>query len=136
MHQKTIRRSRCKIGCWGLLGALLPFVLASMACGGAATQAQKQAQKRAQGGTVQMLVTENGFEPSRIQVKKGSPVKLVITRKTDATCAKEIVIDEFEIRRKLPLNTPVTVSFTPSKSGEIKYGCAMNKMISGVLVIE
>jgi plastocyanin domain-containing protein len=89
-----------------------------------------------QGGTLQMLVTDAGFEPSSIKVKKGEPVKLVITRKTDKTCATEIVIDEYGIRTPLPLNTAVTVAFTPTKTGQLKYGCAMDKMIGGVLFVE
>ncbi len=87
-------------------------------------------------GTVLMSVTEDGFEPSQIEVKKGEPLKLVITRKTDATCARAIVIDEYNIHTDLPLDTPVTVAFTPNKSGRVKYGCAMNKMVSGMLIIE
>jgi plastocyanin domain-containing protein len=88
------------------------------------------------GKTIEMAVTEKGFEPAAVNVKKGEPVTLVITRKTDATCAKEIVIDEHKVQTKLPLNKAVKVTFTPSKSGELKYGCAMGKMIGGVLSVE
>jgi plastocyanin domain-containing protein len=88
------------------------------------------------GETIAMAVTEKGFEPAAVKVKKGEPVTLVITRKTDATCAKEIVIDEHKVHTKLPLNKAIKVTFTPSKSGELKYGCAMDKMIGGVLSVE
>jgi plastocyanin domain-containing protein len=87
-------------------------------------------------GTVAMQVTEAGFVPSQIKAKKGEPLKLVVTRKTDATCAKQIVIDEHGVNVPLPLDEPVTVAFTPAKSGELKFGCAMDKMIGGVLFIE
>jgi plastocyanin len=87
-------------------------------------------------GAVEMAVTDRGFEPDEVPVKKGEPVKLVITRKTDATCAKDIVIPEHGIRKALPLNQPVEVTFTPTKTGELKYGCAMNQMIGGVLVVQ
>jgi plastocyanin domain-containing protein len=87
-------------------------------------------------GVVQMTVTDAGFEPNTVKIKKGVPVKLVITRKTDKTCAKEIVIDEYGINTPLPLGKAVTVAFTPTKSGELKYGCAMDKMIGGVLFVE
>ena len=33
-------------------------------------------------------------------------------------------------------NEAVTLRFTPSKSGELRYGCAMGKMISGVFVVQ
>lgn len=85
---------------------------------------------------VVMTVTDKGFEPQNLRVKKGEPVTLVITRKSDATCATEIVIDEHGIHTPLPLGKPVTVTFTPKKSGELHYGCAMKKMIGGVIRIE
>ena len=110
-------------------GALLFF---AVACTGA--KAGEPA--KAQPGTIQLQVTEAGFVPNRIKVQKGQPLTLVVTRKTDQTCAKDIVIDEHKIHTKLPLDTPVTVAFTPTRSGELKYGCAMDKMISGVLVVE
>ena len=84
----------------------------------------------------EIAVTRSGFEPGTFTVPANTPVTLVFTRKTDQTCAKEIVIDEYNIHEKLPLNTPVTVAFTPNKSGQLRYGCAMNKMVSGVLTID
>jgi plastocyanin domain-containing protein len=88
------------------------------------------------GKTVQMSVTDKGFEPAVVDVKKGEPVTLVITRKTAKTCATDIVIDEVGVKQPLPLNTPTTVTFTPPKSGELKYGCAMGKMVGGVLKVQ
>lgn len=85
---------------------------------------------------VELTVTAKGFEPSPVQVKGGQPVKLIVTRKTDTTCATEIVIPGYDIHEKLPLDTPVTVTFTPKKSGELRYGCAMDQMIAGVLIVE
>ena len=84
---------------------------------------------------VDMVITERGFEPQNLRVKKNEPVKLTITRKTASTCATEIVIDEYKVNVKLPLNEPVTVSFTPTKDGQLKYGCAMDKMIGGVIKV-
>ena len=84
---------------------------------------------------IEMAVTEEGFEPANVTLKKGQPVHLIVTRKTDQTCATEIVIDEYNVRAALPLNQPVSVTFTPTQGGEIKYGCGMEKMIGGVLTI-
>jgi plastocyanin domain-containing protein len=88
------------------------------------------------GQTIEMKVTEKGFEPANVAVKKGEPVTLVITRTVERTCATEIVIDDYGINTKLPLNKAVTVSFTPKAAGDIQYGCAMGKMIGGVLKIQ
>ena len=85
---------------------------------------------------VEIKVTEKGYEPSPITLKKDQPVKLVVTRTTEETCANEVVLDEYNINTALPLNQPVEIAFTPNKSGELKYGCAMDKMISGVFKVE
>jgi plastocyanin domain-containing protein len=85
--------------------------------------------------TIEMTVTRRGFDPARVAVQKGEPVRLVVTRQTDQTCAKEIVISEAGVREKLPLDKTVTIEFTPKKTGEIRYACGMD-MISGVLVVD
>ena len=86
--------------------------------------------------TVALKVTDNGYEPSPITLKKGEPVKLVITRTTDETCATDLVMNDPAVKVDLPLNKPVEVSFTPTKSGQLKYGCSMGQMISGVFLVE
>ena len=89
----------------------------------------------AEARTVAIAVTAKGFEPSRVKVAKGEPLKLVVTRKTEDTCAKEIVIPDAGLKANLPLDKPVTLSFTPKRAGEIKYACGMN-MVTGVLDVE
>ena len=85
---------------------------------------------------VVMTVTDKGFEPPNIRVRKGELVKLTITRVSDATCATEIIIDGHVGKTPLPLNKPVVITFTPKKTGQLKYGCAMQKMIGGVITVE
>jgi plastocyanin domain-containing protein len=85
---------------------------------------------------VQMSVTEDGFVPSDLKAKKGEPLRLVVTRKTDATCATEIIVDGYGIEKKLPLNEAVTVEFTPRESGDVTFGCAMGRMIGGVISVD
>jgi plastocyanin domain-containing protein len=93
---------------------------------------------KSEGGkqVVELAVTSNGFEPTPVKVKAGQPVELRITRKTDKTCATDIVMKEYDINQKLPLDQTVAVSFTPTKGGELKYGCAMDQMVAGVLLVE
>jgi plastocyanin domain-containing protein len=83
---------------------------------------------------VEMAVTDEGFVPSQVKVKKGEKVRLLITRKTDRTCATEIVVKDYGINTPLPLNKTATVELTPKASGEIRYACAMN-MIGGILFV-
>jgi plastocyanin domain-containing protein len=81
---------------------------------------------------VTLQVTEQGFVPAEVTVDKGKPVTLTITRKTNRTCANEIVIKDYGINQPLPLDQPVTVTFTPKEAGPIRYACGMN-MISGTI---
>ena len=86
-------------------------------------------------GGIAIAVTERGFEPAEVKVPGGAPVTLAITRRTDATCAKEIVIADYGIRKELPLNQPVEVTFTPRGPGAIGFACGMD-MITGKLIVE
>lgn len=84
-------------------------------------------------GRVNVLVTEAGFVPDKIPAKAGKPLTLVITRKTNKTCATEILFAGQEGKTDLPLDKAVEVTYTPKASGEVKFGCGMGMMISGVL---
>jgi plastocyanin domain-containing protein len=57
-----------------------------------------------------------------------------VTRKTDSTCAKELVIKDYGIQRPLPLDRAVTVELTPATSGEIRYACGLDH-VAGVLFV-
>ena len=104
-------------------------ILSALLILGAADAKPANAQK------VELSVTDKGFEPDNVTVKKGEPVHLVVTRKTDATCATEIVIKDLNIKKELPLNKAVAIDFTPKKSGEIKYVCGMD-MLGGKLLVQ
>ncbi len=84
---------------------------------------------------VEIRVTRNGFEPARVRAVRGQPLDLVVTRTTDDTCATEIVIPDAGLTVPLPLGRPVHVTFTPKKSGALRYSCAMG-MFGGVVDVE
>lgn len=85
---------------------------------------------------IKMEVTPDGYVPPKLQVKKGEPLELRITRTTNDTCATEIIIEGTSINAPLPYKEEVTVRWTPEKTGSVKYGCHMEMMISGVLMVE
>src|SRR6266516_281602 len=68
----------------------------------------------------EISVTRSGFEPGAITVPAKTPLVLVFTRKTDATCTKTIVVptgDGKTIERELPLDKPVEIAATFPKAG-------------------
>lgn len=85
-------------------------------------------------GVTKISVGENGFEPARVEVRKGAVVALEFTRVSENTCATEIVVPSQEIRRALPLNTAVRVELRASASGEIAFACGMG-MLKGTVVV-
>lgn len=115
------------------LGALLSVAVAlSTVVLGNEVKITAASQGGAQTATVE--VTGKGFEPESLKLKAGVPAKVTFVRKTDETCAKEVVMKDYKIKRDLPLNQPVVVEFTPKK-GELTFACGMN-MLKGKLIVE
>lgn len=85
--------------------------------------------------TARVFITENGYSRTSIVLRRGVPTRITFLRQTDSTCAKEIVIPAYGVNRALPLNTAVTVSFTPKRSGEFGFTCGMN-MHRGKLIVQ
>jgi len=84
---------------------------------------------------IQVAVTDNGFEPKNVVVKKGAAAVLVITRRSQNTCATEAIFTETGKKYDLPLNTPVRIDLTGSNPGTIHYSCGMD-MEHGTVTIE
>jgi len=126
-----------------LLVSLIPVALAFTACSKkedkpAAAPAPTTPAQPADPSKLQVSVTENGFEPESVNVPAGKPVTIVFTRKTDKTCAKEIVLtmdDGKTVQKDLPLNTPVELAMTFPKAGKLGYACGMD-MIKGTIVVQ
>ena len=86
--------------------------------------------------SVSVKVTEDGFEPREIKVKKGQPMTLVFTRVTEATCITAIDIPDGNVRDlDLPLNKAVRVRITPKRSGVENFHCSAMAMGDGRLIV-
>lgn len=83
---------------------------------------------------VEVAVTDAGFVPASIHVPAGAPVTLVVTRKVEQTCATGIVVGQSGIRKDLPLNQAVEITFTPN-GREVDFYCPMH-MISGKVTVQ
>jgi plastocyanin len=85
--------------------------------------------------SVKIVVNEQGFEPAKVSLRAGTPARITFVRTTDKTCGTEVVFPSLNIKRALPLNEPVTIEFTPAKTGDIAFACGMN-MLKGVVVVQ
>jgi plastocyanin domain-containing protein len=81
-----------------------------------------------------VALTEKGYEPASLKLRRGMPAQVTFIRKVSATCGTQIVIAEYDIKRALPLNEPVLVKFTPKKTGTFAFTCGMG-MLRGSLIV-
>lgn len=84
-------------------------------------------------GEVVIEVTDAGFVPAVAIVPKGQAVTLVVTRKTAATCATEMVFAANGDKHDLPLDQTVRIELPADRADTLNYACAMD-MIKGQVV--
>jgi sulfite exporter TauE/SafE/copper chaperone CopZ len=71
------------------------------------------------------------YEPNRVTVKKGLPVKLRITGTTPYSCSTTFVIPKYQIVKSLQQGVNEII-FTPTQTGPVNFSCAMG-MYRGVI---
>lgn len=98
------------------------------------TAAPPASAKSAPAGVTKITVSDDGFEPARLEVQKVAVITLEFTRVSEKTCATEVVIPSQQIRKALPLNVPVKVELGRTEAGEIAFACGMN-MLRGTVVV-
>jgi plastocyanin domain-containing protein len=123
-------------------GATFAAVLALFAlagCGGSKTAQKSETPPAPIAATgaqeVHLTVTDAGFEPAQVTIAKDRPIILTVTRKTDQTCAREIVFKDLDLTRDLPLNQEVRIELPARPAGTLNYACGMD-MIKGSLVVQ
>jgi plastocyanin domain-containing protein len=85
--------------------------------------------------TAKVEINTKGYQPTSFKLRRGVRARVTFLRTTDATCAKEIVLPDFNIRRAPPLNEPVVVTFTPNNRGTFTFVCGLN-MMKGQLIVQ
>ncbi|MEO5616736.1 MAG: cupredoxin domain-containing protein [Candidatus Eisenbacteria bacterium] len=118
--------------------AVLVAGVALSGCGGGGGEAGSGTAENATTATanpaeVVIEVTDAGFVPAVANVPKGQAVTLVVTRKTAATCATEMVFAGTGEKHDLPLNQTVRIELPADRAETLDYACAMD-MIKGKVV--
>lgn len=89
------------------------------------------------GGVQEIKIrVKGGYEPDRIVVEKGRPVRLEFYRDETSSCSDTVVFSDFGIARPLPAFQNTPVEFTPEKTGEFTFTCGMNMMRGRLIVRE
>lgn len=81
-----------------------------------------------------VTVSARGFEPSRIAVRAGKPIRLAFTRVDAQNCIRQVVIPELGVQRDLPPGRMVVIDLPPQRARELHFSCGMG-MYKGSLVV-
>jgi plastocyanin domain-containing protein len=88
-------------------------------------------------GQLRVVASQHGFSPSSLPIPRGAPgskASVTFVRTTDNTCATEVVFPELDVKKDLPLNTPVTVDIPSDTARTLTFQCGM-AMYKGALVV-
>lgn len=86
--------------------------------------------------TIEITVTDRGYEPARIELAAGEPVRLAFRQEADSECAATVKSEALGIEpTELPKGETTVVEVTPEKAGEFTFACGMG-MLKGTVVVE
>ncbi len=94
-----------------------------------------RASKPAVSDAIHISVSRNGYEPARITVPSGKPVRLAFERNDAANCAGTVVFPDLGISKELPPGQTTIVELPASAPRELTFSCGM-RMYRGSLVVQ
>ncbi len=84
---------------------------------------------------VKMTQKANGYAPNVFTVKKGVPIKWIITSETTFSCASYIAMPKYGISQSLKKGENI-ITFTPTEIGEIPFSCSMGMYTGKFIVVD
>lgn len=85
--------------------------------------------------SIEILVENGVYTPSRVEVSAGQTVRLKFLRKDPSPCAEMVLFPDFDLTKTLPLEEVVEIQLTPTQTGEFDFTCQM-QMYRGTLVVK
>jgi plastocyanin domain-containing protein len=127
IDQPLANKVAVTLGGLGLIGLELWWFLLSK---------PKSQRVEAREGIQEVTVTvDGGYDPSRIVVQVGQPVRLIFLRRDPSSCLEEVRLPDFHIAQSLTLDEVTTVEFIPTEPGNYEFACGMN-MFRGVIEVK
>lgn len=85
--------------------------------------------------TASLTLTDRGYVPQTLTIKKGIPLELTVTNNEARGCIQGFVIPDLNIRKIVRLGDSAVISFTPQKTGKIGFTCSMG-MYYGEFIVQ
>ena len=111
---------------WNGLVVTLGAVMLMVGCASSAKKAEGPRE-------VAISVTDAGFVPAQVVIRKDEAVTLVVTRKTEQTCATAMFFEGSTEEHALPFNQAVRIDLPAGQPDTLRYACGMN-MIKGEIL--
>lgn len=83
---------------------------------------------------VTMTETNRGYQPNSFTIKKGIPVRWIISAQAPYSCASALIVPKYKIRAFLKAGENI-VEFTPNEIGIIPFSCSMGMYTGSFKVI-
>lgn len=81
------------------------------------------------------VLVSGGYQPSTILIPNGRESTITFTRNDPSSCLEEVVLEEFRVKKFLPIGKPVTITLSPTQSGTFGIHCGMNMFHGKVIVV-
>ena len=85
---------------------------------------------------IQMKVTQSGYTPNVITVKRGVSVDLVIDNPLEDSCLSTFTMPDFNINNVNLKTGMTTLTFTPDKTGTYTFSCGMQMFKGSIIVVD
>ena len=85
---------------------------------------------------VTISVTNSGYSPRTVTVRKGVPVELILESSETYSCAVAFVFAEFDIDVFLKPTDRQSFIFTPTQTGRFPFSCSMGMYTGEFVVVE
>ena len=93
------------------------------------------AARRGAEGRQQVTITvDGGYNPARIRVVAGQPLRLTFHRIDPSSCVAQVIFPDFQRSLDLPLEASTSIDLLPAKPGLYPFHCGMN-MVRGMLEV-
>ena len=90
--------------------------------------------KRAEGGAIDIIVSDGVYEPSVIETNAGETLTLRFERRDPSPCAEQVIFHKLDVSETLPVGEKTTVTLTPENPGTYRFTCQM-QMYQGTLIV-
>jgi plastocyanin domain-containing protein len=81
------------------------------------------------------IKVSGGYNPATITIPAGKQSTITFTRTDANSCLEDVIIEDFKVKKFLPMNTPVTITLSPTKPGAYGMHCGMNMFHGRIEVV-